>query len=88
MCQNERANLRFPNGGNGPRLNTDAAVVPSLARFLRPFASFFQRFAGFQKTLEAGENVWPSARHGFDEFRAFFLDFVNDRELDRLSFLF
>ncbi len=30
----------------------------------------------------------PSRRHGFDELRAFFINFVNDGEFDRIPFLF
>jgi hypothetical protein len=65
------------------RLNPDG-VFPNglLTCFTRPFACFFQRFAGFQQTFEAGENMRPSGRDGLDELRAFFLHFVNDRELD------
>ena len=62
--------------------------MDSFTCFARPFARFFQRFAGFQQTFEAGKNMRPSSRDGFDELRAFFLHFVNNGELDRLTFLF
>ena len=66
-----------------PRQRNAVISIP-----LRPATGLFQRFAGFEETLETCEDLRPSTRNGFDELRVRFVDLVDDGELDRLALLF
>src|SRR5260221_515163 len=52
---------------------------------LRPVARIFERFSGFEQALQACEDDRPTARYGFDEFRAALVDFVDRNGVEKMQ---
>lgn len=61
---------------------------PLTSNPLRPTAGLFERLAGFEETLQAGQNQRPFVRNRLDELRFVFVDLVDESELDRIALFF